>query len=157
FGIGTLKEGGGRGFLYTFLGTIVLLWIGYFFLMRWEFRYRNASFIAFGLVLLAWVVPAWRIELAVERQEEARFYQDVARVQALDVHDEPLASPRGNPLGVRIRYTIALPSTRTLALDPQLRPLLDGVFPGSIGSYLAMEYAHTQIEPPPPAIYPDSL
>ncbi len=67
FGIGAFKEGGGRGFLYAFLAAIALLWIAYFFLRRRELRYRTASFIVFGLVLLGWVVSAWRIELGVER------------------------------------------------------------------------------------------
>jgi hypothetical protein len=109
FGIGALKEGGGTGLSYCLLAVVLVLWVGFFSTRRREFRYKTASFVAFALALSLWAKPAWRIELAVEEHEDQETAALLRRIEVLHVTDQPLLTPQGKPLGVRMRYSVQFP------------------------------------------------
>jgi len=122
FGIGAFKEGGGRGFSYCFLTVLLVLWIGFFAIQKREFRYKNASFVALAVALCVWVMPAWRIELALEEHQDRAIIATLRRIEVLDVADEPLLTPQGKPLGIRMRYSVQFPHTGLYFPAPILAP-----------------------------------
>ncbi len=109
FGIGAFKEGGGRGLSYCFLAVVLVLWVGFFSIQKREFRYKTGGFIAFALALSLWAKPAWRIEIAVEEHEDRETIATLRRIEVFDVTDEPLLSSQGEPLGIRMRYSVRFP------------------------------------------------
>jgi hypothetical protein len=109
FGIGAFKEGGGRGLSYCFLAALLFLWAGFFFIRRMNLRHKTSGFLVFALALSPWVVPAWRVELAVEQYEDHRTTETLRRIEVLDVSDEPLWALQGKPLGIRMRYSVRFP------------------------------------------------
>ncbi|HEX9709148.1 MAG TPA: hypothetical protein VGB42_04175 [Candidatus Thermoplasmatota archaeon] len=44
-----------------------------------------------------------------------------ARIEVLDVTDEPLLGPAGHPLGIRVRFSLRVPKSGRWSLDPYLR------------------------------------
>jgi len=109
FGIGAFKEGGGRGFSYCFLAVVLVLWVGFFSVQKIEFRYKTGGFVAYALALSLWVMPAWRIEIAVEEHEDRETIATLRRIEVSDVTDEPLLTSQGKPLGIRMRYSVRFP------------------------------------------------
>src|SRR5258708_27601359 len=109
FGIGALKEGGGRGFSYCYLAVVLVLWVGFFSIRKREFRYKSVSFMMFALVLSLGVKPAWRIELAVEEYQDREINAILRRIAVLGVSDEPLLSSQGKLLGITMRYSVQFP------------------------------------------------
>jgi len=109
FGIGAFKEGGGRGFSYCFLAVVLVLWVGFFSVQKIEFRYKTGGFVAYSLALSLWVMPAWRIEIAVEEHEDRETIATLRRIEVSDVTDEPLLTSQGKPLGIRMRYSVRFP------------------------------------------------
>jgi len=53
--------------------------------------------------------PAWRIELAVEEHEDRETIAMLRRIEVLHVIDQPLLTPQGKPLGIRMRYSVQFP------------------------------------------------
>lgn len=115
FGIGAFKEGGGRGLVYCFLAVLAVLWAAFVAARKSQAAHKAPVFFAFALFLCLWVVPGWRIEIAVEQRLDRETIENLRRVQVFNVSDEPFLGPQGKPLGVRIRYSVRFP--------------LDGIYP----------------------------
>lgn len=102
-------------FWYTVLAQ-VLLWSAYFVLRK---KNRSNLFFAIGIVLTALfftspLVPNWT---------DQRAHQRARQVEVFDVSDEPFLGPEGAPRGIRVQYSIRVPSTgEYYALEPSLDP-----------------------------------
>src|SRR5712692_5028158 len=121
-GIGTFKEGGGRGFSYCFLAVVLALWVGFFCIRKIEFRYKTGGFVAFALALSLWVKPAWRIEITVEEHEDRATIATLRRIEVFDVTDEPLLTSQGKALGIRMRYSVRFPRAGPYPPAPVMAP-----------------------------------
>lgn len=107
------KEGP-RVFPYFVLGYLCLaeagLWCWHVFLRRR--RYKRRPLILFGGALgmtLALTVVSSATWKPLVNREVTRFDQQAAATRVFNVHDELLLSPGGNPVGVRLKYSIRLP------------------------------------------------
>jgi hypothetical protein len=150
-GIGTFKEGGGRGFSYCFLAVVLALWVGFFCIRKIEFRFKTGGFVAFALALSLWVKPAWRIETAVEEHEDRETISTLRGIKVFDVTDEPLLSGQGTPLGIRMRYSVRFPRDGVYPPTPVLTATDERLQAHS------MRVIHTEITPRPEAAHSDSL
>jgi len=84
---------------------LALLWSAFWYLNRSKHRYASALFtglavamlVVYEMVLPATPLTSWRTEHAMK----------AAVVQ--NIHDEPLLSAKGNPIGVRVTYEVIFP------------------------------------------------
>ena len=143
FGIGAFKEGGGRGFGYSFLAAVLVLWIGLLLIRRRDFTPKTGVFIAFAVALSLWIVPAWRVELAVERWEDEKIVGLQRRIEVSNVSDEPLLSSGGKPIGIRMKYSMRFPESGPHPAAPVLEAAHERV------NKEAMRMEDAQITPPP--------
>ena len=106
---------GPEAFPYAVLGCLVVaegvLWWWYFFLRRHDYQVKTwmllAGALALGVAMTATAKSSWGplVNLEVARQERLAVATEV-----VGVRDEVLLSPRGNPIGIRVKYSARFPN-----------------------------------------------
>ncbi len=86
------------------------LWCWYFFLRRRGYRRKTpllvAGALAVGAAMTVAANASWGLFVNLEVARNERL---AAATQVLDMRDEMLLSPKGDPIGVRLRYTVRFP------------------------------------------------
>jgi hypothetical protein len=111
---------------YFVLGYLVLalalLWISYGFIRRRGYRHGRWLLIAAGILLCAAMVGgsqgSWGLLIEWESARQDRL---ATATQVFHVHDEPLLSPKGDPIGIRLRYSMRFPNSDYFWHSPSLR------------------------------------
>ena len=99
--------------------SLTVLWLVFFRLQRPDARHPTVLFCATGVVLAGFSVLAFLLAHDISSGIEK---WTVAHTEVANVHDELLLSPRGNPIGIRVRYSIRFPRTDFHAPHPYLTP-----------------------------------
>jgi hypothetical protein len=112
--LGTIH--GAETFPYAVLGCLVVaeggLWYWYFFLRRRDYRHKTwillAGALALGIALTAAANASWGPLVDLEFAHQERL---AAATEVIGMRDEELVSPQGNPIGVRLKYSVRFPSS----------------------------------------------
>lgn len=108
------------------VAAVVILWAAYFFIRRRGYRHRTLLFGASGVVLGAALVGASLLSWgALGEWEMARQERIAAATQVFNLRDEPLLSAKGNPIGVRLHYSMRFPNSDYFWHTPSLRASKD--------------------------------
>ena len=92
--------------------AIVVLWWIYFFVKRRNFRRNTLIFffcaLGIGLLLAGTIIASWTplVGLDVYRSEKHALNTGVSNMR-----DEFLFSPKGNPVGIRLKYSMRFPDS----------------------------------------------
>ncbi len=108
------------GWVYL-VASWLLLWLG-FFLFR---RRRRAILLSAGLGVLV-LAAAYPVYYATEKDDARRdleALQAVHNTEVLDLRDEPLHTPAGNPIGVRLSFSVRFPRSGPSAPTPSMFPI----------------------------------
>src|SRR5437870_2681132 len=99
-------------FAYVFLGAVALLLISYFFFKRIKWRHTIWLFSCLAVLLFfGWPKLADNlISYVWILSYQHAFENGVANAKFIDIHDEPLLSPQGNPIGIKVQLTRVGPS-----------------------------------------------
>lgn len=101
---------------------LIILWASYGYI-RWR-RYRRSGWLMaiVGVLVIAGFLGASNASygLLVER-ESAEQERLAAATQVFNVHDEPLLSAQGDPIGIRLRYSMRFPTSDYFWHTPSLR------------------------------------
>ncbi len=116
---------GPAGFAYVVFAYLLLaealLWISYALIRRRGYRHRGALMAGAGVMLGAALVGAaqgsWGFLVDWESARQERL---AAGVQVFNVHDEPLLSAQGDPIGIRLRYSMRFPNSDYFWQTPSL-------------------------------------
>lgn len=106
-----------------FLFAVLALWRIYFAVNRRDFKRPTLVFFFSGLgigLLLGCVLIASReplVKIDIYRSEK-----EVAHTEVLNVTDETLFSQKGNPVGIRLRYSMRFPGSNYFYQSPALSP-----------------------------------
>jgi hypothetical protein len=105
---------------FTVAGLLVLVWRA-----RALARSRTGyAALRLGLVATALVAVGGLIAGAAVAWDDWSFRRRAAlaaRIEVFDVTDEPLLGPSGQPLGIRLRFSVRVPKSGRWSLDPYLR------------------------------------
>src|SRR5262249_2482068 len=93
--------------------------------------------------------PAYRVELAVEEYEDRRITELFRRIEVSNVTDEPLLTPSGHPIGIRMRYSVRFPEERYYSPAPFLTSSDERL------QARAMRNVRAEIPPRPEKMRPD--
>ena len=115
------------GFAYG-IAAAAAVWLAYWFVGKRGYRHPAVLLFACGLVLAAALVGASQLTISkLVDWEVAEQEKRAAATQVFDVHDEPLLSAKGNPIGIRLRYSIRFPNSDYFWHTPMLRAEQSGV------------------------------
>ena len=125
--------------------AIAALWGIYFFIERRDFRRKTLTFSlsasGVGLLLVGTIIASWEPILNWEiRLEDKR----AANTEVLNMRDEILLSSKGNPIGIRLRYSMRFPDSNYFWHSAYVTP--EKYLGVSIWS--DMRIANRTIEPP---------
>ncbi|MCE3255244.1 MAG: hypothetical protein K0R25_738 [Rickettsiaceae bacterium] len=90
--------------------AILALWGVYFFVKRRDFRHDFAIFffgaLAIGLILTGTIIASWSpiVDLDIRKSEKRSENTIISNMT-----DEVLLSDKGNPIGIRLKYSISFP------------------------------------------------
>jgi hypothetical protein len=104
-------------------------------IIAWAAARRSWRFLLGAGVLMLGAAPA--IFVLLDRVERTRHDERVAATRVSEVHDEPILSGAGRPIGVRLSFAVSVPESGSFAISPSLhgaeglymndmRRLLDG-------------------------------
>lgn len=125
--------------------ALLLLWGGYFYFRR---KNRKLLFHVLAIALAAAslsIGQTWKVDYYLELRQRAE-------TRIWDVRDEPLLSRHGNPLGIRVSYSMLFPKSDYYETDVTLGPESLSFLPaqGSFSnSIFLMRPVRTVIDPPP--------
>lgn len=126
---------------YLVIAIIGLWWINVFVNRRDLKRKTDILFFS-GLIIAVLLVGAIfaSLELLVEF-EVSQLQKHAASTEVFDMKDEVLFSPKGNPIGIRLRYSMRFPDSNYFWESPTMSTeYLDGIF--------GMHQANRTIDPP---------
>ena len=111
YALSTMSPAGGTGvdtaLFFTAVPSIVLLWLTWVWWSRRSNPWPLGVLLALGFIIPLVVISAaygmFTAKLATERQRTER---QLANAHLSDFTDELLLSAHGNPIGIRLRYTI---------------------------------------------------
>jgi hypothetical protein len=124
--------------------SLTVLWLIFFRLQRPGTRHPTALFCATGGVLAGFSVLAFLLAHAISSGIEK---WTVAHTEVANVHDEPLLSAQGNPIGIRVRFSIRFPRTDFHAPHPYLTP--EESFLRETGTLFFLHVIRESVEPEP--------
>jgi hypothetical protein len=140
-------------FPYFMLGYLciaeVVLWSWYFFVRRRGWKRKTLLLVAGAVGLGISIIGASPvISSRLNEWEFARLEQQAAATEVFDLRDELLRSPNGNPIGLRLMYSIRFPRDyfnhdafwQSASLQPQ-RDL-------AVGTWAEGRRTDQKIEPP---------
>jgi hypothetical protein len=105
--------------------AIIGLWLIYFFANRRHLESRTLTLlfsgVAIGVLLVAAMIASWRplVDLDIYRM-----HKHAANTQVFNMRDEVLLSPKGNPIAIRLRYSMRFPDSDYFWEGPRMSPLL---------------------------------
>lgn len=125
--------------------AIAALWWIYFLIKRRNFRRNTLIFslsaLGVGLLLVGTIIASWEplLDWDIHRQEKR-----AGNTEVLDMRDETLLSSRGNPIGIRLRYSMRFPDNNyfwhSASMDPEKYL--------GVSIWANMRIANRSIEPP---------
>lgn len=123
--------------------AIIGLWRINFFVSRRDLKRKTYIFFFSGLIIAVLLVGA--IFASLKPLVELEVYQlqrHAASTEVSDMKDEVLFSPKGNPIGIRLKYSMRFPDSNYFWESPTMSPdkYLDVIF--------WMNIANQTIEPP---------
>ncbi len=143
---------GPEGFPYGILVVVAiaeaLLWTCYGFIRRRGYRHSGWLLVIAGVLLSGALVAAsqatWgmMVDWEVARQERL-----ATATQVFNLHDEPLLSAQGNPIGIRLRYSMRFPTGDYFWHTPSLRAGKDV----GAGLWADGRFTEPAVTPPMPA------
>lgn len=86
-------------------------------LLLWAVRRSWRLLLAAGVVMLA-VPPA--LFLSLDSLDRSRYEARVAGTRVSEVHDEPILSGAGRPIGLRLSFAVAVPESGQFAISPSV-------------------------------------
>ncbi len=121
---------GPENFAYAALGLWILaeviLWTCYHYVRRRRYRHSSSILAAVGILLAAAFVIASQAAVSMLLDWEWKEHQRLAAAtEVLQVHDEPLLSAKGNPIGIRLRYSLRFPNSDYFTQTAMLRTYKD--------------------------------
>jgi len=125
--------------------AIVILWWIYFFVKRRNFKHSTIIFffsaLGVGLLLVGTIIASWKplVDLDIYRLEKHS-----ANTEVSNMTDEILFSPKGNPIGIRLKYSMRFPDNNYFWESSSMSP--EKYLGVSIWS--DMRIANRNIEPP---------
>ncbi len=125
--------------------SLVFLWSGYFYFGR---KQQKGPFhlLAIGLACASVsILTTYNIDRYLELRA-------LAKTRIWDVQDQILLSRKGNPIGIRLQYSMLFPKSDYYETGPTLSPMSLAFLPshGSFSnSIFLMRSVHTTIEPTP--------
>lgn len=122
--------------------SLTVLWLIFLRLQRPGIRHPTALFCLVGVVLAGCSVLAFFLADALSTAIEK---WTVAHTQVANVHDELLFSSRGNPIGIRFRFSIRFPRSDYHAPHPYLIP--EDRFLRETGSLFFFHVTRETVEP----------
>lgn len=117
--------------------AVALLWACYWFVRRRGYRHKSLLFGVAGVFLGAALIGASLLSWgALVDWEVAQQERTAAATEVFNMHDEPLLSANGNPIGVRLRYSMRFPNSDYFWHTPSLHAEKDfGVSIWADGSF----------------------
>jgi len=104
------------------VAAVAILWAAYIFVRSRGYRHQTLLFGACGVVLAGALVGASLLSWgALGEWEMARQERVAGATQVFNLRDEPLLSATGNPIGVRLHYSMRFPNSDYFWHTPSLR------------------------------------
>ena len=125
--------------------AIVVLWCVFFFVKRQNFKHSSVIFffssVGVGLLLVGTIILSWEplVGLDVYRSEKHSQNTEVSNMT-----DEILFSPKGNPIGIRLKYSMRFPDNNYFWESSSMSP---EKYLG-VSIWADMRIANRNIEPP---------
>ncbi len=134
-------------FAYAVL-AVALLWTSYWFIRHRGYRYRPLLIAATAIVLGAALIGASQATVGfLVDLESAHQRRLAAATQVFNMQDEPLLSAQGDPIGVRLRYSMRFPTSDYFWHTPSLRAGKDF----GAGLWADGRFTEPTVTPPMPA------
>jgi len=140
---------GPQVFPYFVLGYLcatesALAWL-HFSLRRRAYKSKTllllAGAVALAISLVAGSFATWR---PLVNSEVARMERQAAATRVFNVHDQTLLSEKGNPIGIRLRYSMRFPTSDYFWQSPRLAPQTDL----AVGIWADGRISHQEVDPP---------
>lgn len=87
-------------------------------LVAWAAARKSWRFLLTAGALMVAAAPAGYF--ALDHLDRRQYEQRVASTRVSDLRDEPIVSPAGRPIGVRLSFAVSVPETGSFAIAPTL-------------------------------------
>lgn len=109
--------------LAYFIVAATVLWLTYFFFKRRSYKYKDWLFLLTALAVGGALVLASSISRGLLFEVDNYYYRKrAANTKVSDMKDEVLLSPSGNPIGIRLSYSVDLPDSGYFGFRPMVWP-----------------------------------
>ena len=128
---------------YLFISQLIL-WFGFIFLYKMKSPQKTLLLFVLGLALLGAAFPVHTITEKYDSWRDEKIIEAQRNTQVFDITDEPFRSPSGNLLGVRLRYSVRVPTSGRYSPGPRLLTA-----DKSLRDFRGLTILNTTVEPRP--------